>query len=116
MLTKNNRRLFLYLILFLSITCINWDVIAESYPMNSSQETKPAPIIGHGTIEGIDAEKHQLIIKHDPIKTLDWPGMTMHFSVAREVDISHLKIDTTINFQLEKDRTGQIQITRIEKN
>lgn len=116
MIKKNNKRFSAYLILFLSISFINWPSIAEGSPINPSQEARPDPIIGHGTIEGIDTEKHQLTIKHDPIKALGWPGMTMPFSVSRKVDMSQLKIDTTINFQLEKDKANQMQITRFENN
>ncbi|MBX9696464.1 MAG: copper-binding protein [Alphaproteobacteria bacterium] len=116
MITKNKKKFSAYLILFLSISFINWPSIAEEGPMNPTQEVRPDSIIGHGTIEGIDAEKHQLTIKHDPIKALDWPGMTMPFAVARKVDMSQLKIGAIIDFQLEKDNTNQLQITGFKNN
>ncbi|WP_085784288.1 copper-binding protein [Candidatus Nucleicultrix amoebiphila] len=116
MITNINKRMITHFILSLSITFISWEVMAEGSNMNPSQEVKSNTVVGHGTIEGIDEEKHQLTIKHDPIKALDWPGMTMAFSVSEKVDMSQLRAGTIINFHLEKDINNQMQITHIEKN
>lgn len=50
MITKNNKKFSAYLILFLSISFINWPSIAEGEPMNPTQEVRTDTIIGHGTI------------------------------------------------------------------
>ncbi len=80
-----------------------------------SLNKKPNIIIGHGTIEAIDLEKHQLTIKHDLIKEINWPAMTMAFDVAEKVDLRQWQEGTIINFQLEKDKANQMEIIHIEK-
>ncbi|OJW51142.1 MAG: efflux transporter periplasmic adaptor subunit [Alphaproteobacteria bacterium 41-28] len=72
-------------------------------------------IIGHGTIKAIDLRNHRLTIKHDAIKAIDWPAMTMTFTVPEKTDISQLEVGSTINFHLEKNKDNQMVITHIEK-
>jgi Cu/Ag efflux protein CusF len=112
MIAKNKKSVLIY---FLGVAFISCNVAsAESANTTPTTNEKSAPIIGHGTIEGIDLEKRQLTIKHDPIKALDWPAMTMPFTVAQAIDMSQLKVGAIINFQLENDKADQRVITQIE--
>lgn len=103
-----------YIILLFTISFIGGNVVAaENSP---SANTKPASIIGHGTIETIDLKKHQITIKHDAIKAIDWPAMTMPFTAFENLDISQWKAGDKIKFQLDKDKTNQIiQIEKSDK-
>lgn len=108
---KNNKWVLICLGIFLAITIAGWNVAsAESAPPVNA---KPASIIGYGTIEAINLDKHQLTIKHEAIKAIEWPAMTMTFTVPK-LDISQWKVGDNIKFYLDKDKTNQI--TQIEKS
>ena len=43
--------------------------------------------VGHaavGTLDDVDAKTGQLIISHEPVKSLNWPKMTMEFVPAND--------------------------------
>ena len=111
---KKNKWVLLCIALFLGITFTGWSIqSADSVPPTNA---KSAPIIGHGTIEAIDLQKHQLTIKHEAITTLKWPAMTMPFTATEKLDISQWKIGDKVKFQLDKNKTNQIiQIEKADK-
>lgn len=111
---KKNKWGLLCVGIFLGIAFAGWNIgSANSAP---SVNAKPASIIGYGTIEAIDLKKHQIMIKHDAIKAIDWSAMTMPFTAAEKLDISQWKVGDKIKFQLDKDKTNQIiQIEKADK-
>ena len=52
-----------------------------------------------GVIESIDAAAHTVSIAHDPVESLDWPGMTMTFA-APGVDLSGFKAGDAVKFEV----------------
>ncbi len=49
------------------------------------QEAKQAPVSNaEGTIKAIDTTKHTVTISHGAVPALQWPPMTMAFSVAQD--------------------------------
>ncbi|MBF8270867.1 MAG: rane fusion protein, partial [Gammaproteobacteria bacterium] len=77
--------------------------------------TAPAAteIMAMGLVQAVHSEEHKLNITHDPIETLGWPGMTMDFKVAADVDLSEVKPGARIHFSLAKDAGGGYVITAI---
>ena len=75
-----------------------------------AQTEKPS---AEGTINAVDASKRKLNITHGPVAALNWPGMTMDFSVAPGIDISALKAGAKIFFTLGRDENGQYMIDEI---
>jgi Cu(I)/Ag(I) efflux system periplasmic protein CusF len=61
---------------------------------------------GQGKINSIDTEKYSVNITHEPIEALKWPGMTMDFPVAKEVDLSGFKAGDSITFTLKHGDDG----------
>jgi Cu/Ag efflux protein CusF len=55
---------------------------------------------GEGVVKGVNAEERKLQIAHGPIPALQWPAMTMAFSVAPEIDISGIKPGSQVKFGL----------------
>lgn len=105
MKVKNNKWVLIYLTFIFTILFMGGNpASADSAPPTN---VKSDPIVGQGTIETIDLKKRQLTIKHDAIKAIEWPAMTMTFTVP-ELDISQWKIGDKIKFQLDKDKTNQI--------
>jgi len=61
---------------------------------------------GQGKINSIHTEKHSVNITHEPIEALKWPGMTMGFPVAKEVDLSGFKARNSVTFTLKQGDDG----------
>lgn len=72
------------------------------------------PVQGRGVITAINTEKRKVTLNHEPIPELDWPRMTMGFSVAPEVDLDGLSKDDAVAFTLTPAGKGQ-QVTAISK-
>jgi Cu/Ag efflux protein CusF len=75
-----------------------------------AQAEKPA---GAGTLNAIDQAKRTLNITHGPIAALHWPGMTMDFPVAPQVDVAALKPGAKIVFTLGRGPDGGYAIDEI---
>lgn len=80
---------------------------------NSSDMGEEKFVSGTGTIKAIMPDARKLNIKHAPIPALGWPAMTMDFALADDIDLSTLKIDENIEFQLEQ-KNDRYLITSIK--
>ncbi|APO84303.1 copper-binding protein [Pseudomonas putida] len=82
--------------------------------MEMKQESKQAPIASaEGTIKAIDLAKHTVTLAHGAVPAVQWPPMTMAFSVAEE-QLTGLKVgdDVSFSFRLEG---GKATIVSIKK-
>jgi Cu/Ag efflux protein CusF len=70
---------------------------------------------GEGVIKDVNAEERKLQIAHGPIPALQWPAMTMAFSVAPDIDISGIKPGAKVKFTLDRDAKGLWVIKEIHK-
>lgn len=74
--------------------------------MNSKEETtkdlpmssKPLGQTHHavGTVKSMDMDKGSVTISHGPVKTLNWPAMTMTFGVKDKGLLNQLAIGTKV--------------------
>lgn len=64
-----------------------------------------------GEVRKVDADK--ITLKHNEIKNLDMPAMTMVFKVANPASIARLQPGDKVRFTAEKVG-GQYTITRLE--
>jgi Cu/Ag efflux protein CusF len=87
----------------------SWAAAASIGPIIAQAE-KPG---GEGTLNAIDAAKRKLNITHGPIAALNWPGMTMDFTVAPGVDIGALKPRGKVKFTLGRGADGAFVIDEI---
>ena len=76
-----------------------------------AQAEKPT---GQGTLNSIDGAARKLNITHGPITALNWPGMTMDFGVAPDVDFKALKAGTKISFTLTRGADGMYVIDEVK--
>ncbi|EKE25542.1 MAG: hypothetical protein ACD_5C00125G0002 [uncultured bacterium] len=88
---------------------------SSSASNNQIAEEKNTSIEGKGIIKTIKASTHSLTLQHEPIPVLNWPEMTMDFSVAKNVDLNLFKADDHIQFSLEKDKENHFVITEMKK-
>lgn len=68
---------------------------------------------GKGVVNSVMADKRKVNISHDPIEELDWPSMTMDFTVADSVDFQALQAEQTLHFELTKNADGSYTISAI---
>ena len=69
-----------------------------------------------GKVVSVDAAKNTIKIKHDPIKSLGWPVMTMTFTANNGVDLSSHKEDDAVSFTLKPAGKDDYTISTIKKN
>ena len=52
-----------------------------------------------GVVKRIDAAKGAVLMKHDPVKSLNWPSMTMGFGVRDPKLLAGLKPEQPVKFE-----------------
>jgi len=63
---------------------------------------------GTGVVKRIDVAKGVVALQHGPIKTLNWPGMTMDFRVREPKLLTGLKPEQKVSFELVEDKGGYV--------
>lgn len=66
-----------------------------------------------GVVKRIDAAKGVVSLKHDPIKSLNWPGMTMDFNVRDPKLLAGIKPDQQVKFEFVEEK-GRYVITSMK--
>ena len=66
-----------------------------------------------GEVTKIDAQQKKLTIKHEELKNLDMPSMTMVFVVADEAMLDQVKPGQSIEFIADRVN-GRITVTEIK--
>jgi Cu(I)/Ag(I) efflux system protein CusF len=74
------------------------DMDMSNMVMDSSSNTHSAAIEAIGVVDKIDEVEGVITISHEAIKSLDWPAMTMNFSVKDKRLLSKLGKGKKINF------------------
>lgn len=70
---------------------------------------------GTGKVISVDAEKHTIKIKHDPVKALGWPVMTMLFTAESNVDLSGYQPGDAVSFTLKPVGKDDYSIVNMKK-
>ena len=65
-------------------------------------------------VKGVDQENGRVTLAHDPVPTLDWPAMTMSFSVADKALLKDVKVGEKVAFTFT-DKNSKFVITQIER-
>ncbi len=87
--------------------------------MGTMDMTKTAPSPGHavhkatGIIKKIDTTGDVVTIAHEPIKSLNWPAMTMGFAVKQKSLLDGISVGKKIAFELVQGDKGYV-ITAIK--
>jgi Cu/Ag efflux protein CusF len=66
-----------------------------------------------GEVTKIDAKQKKLTIKHEELKSLEMPAMTMVFVVAEDAMLDEVKVGQPIEFTAERVN-GRITVTDIK--
>ena len=73
-------------------------------PASTSQTSYPAV----GVIKGVDVAAGKVTIAHEAIKGLNWPAMTMTFTVKDKMLFDKLTVDKKVEFQVAKQGTDYV--------
>lgn len=73
-------------------------------------DSKPVNNEGIGVVENVDQGKGVVTISHEPIASLNWPAMTMDFTVEDKKIYARLISGKKIRFQFTK-RLGRYVVT-----
>jgi Cu(I)/Ag(I) efflux system membrane fusion protein len=68
---------------------------------------------GIGTVNSVDARSEKINLNHEPIQSLNWPGMTMDFDVQDKTTLGKLKPGQRVSFKLIETRRGKYVISEI---
>jgi len=68
---------------------------------------------GEGTLDAVDAATSTATISHGPIASLNWPSMTMDFSLANPSLVANMAPGTPIEFEFVERKPGDYVVTRL---
>jgi Cu(I)/Ag(I) efflux system protein CusF len=81
--------------------------------MKSENKAEGRTHKGTGVVTNIDRAGAKVTLKHDPIKSLNWPTMTMAFTVKDKVMLDKLAKDKKVEFEFVQ-QGQQFVITSIK--
>lgn len=108
------KHLILIPLIFVALTAI--PAAAEmNMPMGMHMDSKTHAESheGRGKINSVDAKAGKINLTHEPIASLDWPEMTMDFTVQDKASLSGLKAGQKVAFKLIETRPGKYVISEI---
>jgi Cu(I)/Ag(I) efflux system membrane fusion protein len=71
-------------------------------------------IEGKGIIKVLNVSQHTVTLQHEPIPALNWPVMTMDFTVDKKIEIKNFKVGDHVKFILKSTTENQF-ITEMNK-
>jgi len=69
-----------------------------------------------GQVTGVMHDHNMLTISHQPIDEWNWPGMVMDFTAVDSLNLDHIKIGQSIDFEVEKAESGGYKILDLKIN
>jgi len=66
-----------------------------------------------GVVTRVDVAKGKVSIKHDPVQSLNWPSMTMAFTVKDKALLDKMKKDRKIDFEFVEQGKDYV-VTRVK--
>ncbi len=63
---------------------------------------------GHGIANNINARSGKVNISHEPIESMNWPKMTMDFTVQNKADLEAIKPSMPVDFEITQQGKGYI--------
>ncbi|MEZ5895416.1 MAG: copper-binding protein [Parvularculaceae bacterium] len=68
---------------------------------------------GVGVINGLDIEKSQISVTHEPIESIGWPEMKMDFTVLKPVDLAAFTAGERVHFLLKPENDKSYSISAV---
>ncbi|WP_211454298.1 copper-binding protein [Collimonas antrihumi] len=77
----------------------------KNMPMDNMNSGSTAKVTTHqatGVVKAVDTAKGTVTLAHGPVKSLNWPAMTMTFSVKDKMLFDKLAIDKKVTIDFAK--------------
>jgi len=82
------------------------DMPMKDMPMGASAQGQTHHATG--TIKNVDAAKDTVTVDHGPVKSLEWPAMTMTFAVKDKTLFDKLTVGKKAEFEFSQDGKGYV--------
>jgi Cu(I)/Ag(I) efflux system protein CusF len=70
--------------------------------------TKAAVHEATGVVKSVDAGSGKVTLEHGPVKTLDWPAMTMTFGVKDKGSLDKLRVGQRVQVEFQRQGGGYV--------
>lgn len=80
-------------------------------PTSPARQTTHITHMAQGTVKAISVKDGEVTIAHGPIKTLNWPAMTMGFMVHDKTLFNKLAVGKKIDFEITPMGKGYLVTT-----
>ena len=87
---------------------------AADTPAKTASIDNPAEVMTAGEVTRVDPRAGKLTIRHEEIKNLDMPAMTMVFALQDASQLKDIKPGDKLRFHVE-ERNGALTITKIKR-
>ncbi|MGE0114974.1 MAG: copper-binding protein [Steroidobacteraceae bacterium] len=90
-------------------------IAADMKDMKDMNMSRPAAdqAQGVGVIKAVDLQAGTVVIAHEPIKSFDWPSMTMKFKVADPALLTGIAVGNKVSFTLQGKDMMKSTVTSI---
>lgn len=61
-----------------------------------------------GVVQKVDAKAGRVTVAHEPVKSLNWPAMTMSFKVENKSLLEKLAVGEKVQFEFVQKDTGYV--------
>jgi Cu(I)/Ag(I) efflux system protein CusF len=81
------------------------DMDMKNMPMDKMMSDSSARTVTHqatGMVKAVDATKGTVTLAHGPVKSLNWPAMTMTFVVKDKMFFDKLAVDKKVSIDFTK--------------
>lgn len=81
------------------------DMDMKTMPMDKMGSDSSVKATSHkatGTVKAVDPTKGTVTLAHGPVKSLNWPAMTMTFSVKDKMFFDKLSVDKKVTIDFAK--------------
>lgn len=107
---KRTTTLTLVTALFLGASLPAYSAMSNMSMSSSAQAAETEAV---GVVDEINAAKGVVTISHEPIKSLDWPAMTMDFTVQNKKILGKMAKGKKVHFAFV-ERRGNYLITKAQ--
>ncbi|MCU0952585.1 MAG: efflux RND transporter periplasmic adaptor subunit [Burkholderiaceae bacterium] len=83
---------------------------------NANPDKLPVSHEAVGTLDDVDAQAGTLIITHEPVKSLNWPQMTMEFKPSNDAIAKAARPGEAIRFEFVERKPGEWVVTKMERS
>jgi len=92
---------------------VSLPLAAQAIAATEAQQTQVSHQ-GTGKVVSVNRESLRIKLAHEPIKSLNWPGMTMDFNVANAMLLDGIKQGDAVRFDLRQAKPGVWEIVKIK--